>query len=479
MSDTALMRKYFLLLVCGSAFGVLQPTLAAELRVGRAAVDITPVVGTPMLTPQRPPFVLKLATEPHDPIHIKAVVLEQGGHRVAFAVCDLTSIPLQIIKDARELIGKSTQLAPEAVMISATHCHTVPQIRPRFLMKANEEQRKKTHEYVASLPGKIAEAVRLAEADLQPVHVAVANGKEDSVSFNRRYFLRDGSVVTNPFKGEDEKLNQILRPAGPIDPGVGVILFTAEAGEPLAVLINFSLHLDTMGGDAPSADFPFMIDQTLRAAEGPQVLPVFASGTSGNINHYDLTDPIRFHRVKGPQESARIGAILAAEVLRTIPKLVDVRNTPLQMAREVMRLDYHPAKAEELRAKIKDMPRYFDGEVEVINENGKMTFDAEVQAITLGDELAWVGLPGEMFVEFGLSLKDASPYRYTMIHSLANGSIGYVPNMRAYPEGSYEALATRCAPGSGERLIETATRLLIQLKEKGKSEISSVTSAAK
>jgi hypothetical protein len=70
-----------------------------------------------------------------------------------------------------------------------------------------------------------------------------------------------------------------------------------------------------------------------------------------------------------------------------------------------------------------------------------------------------------MFTEFGLSLKKASPFRYTIVHSLANGAIGYVPNRRAYPEGSYEADATRCAPGSGERLVEAATDLLIKLKD--------------
>ena len=84
--------------------------------------------------------------------------------------------------------------------------------------------------------------------------------------------------------------------------------------------------------------------------------------------------------------------------------------------------------------------------------------------IALGPELAWVGLPGEIFTEFGLALKTASPFRYTMIHELANRSIGYVPNLRAYPEGGYEATYTRCAPGSGELLVDAATRLLVKLK---------------
>ena len=107
--------------------------------------------------------------------------------------------------------------------------------------------------------------------------------------------------------------------------------------------------------------------------------------------------------------------------------------------------------------------------MDVYNEDGKVSFDAEVQVITLGNEFAWVGLPGEMFVELGLALKAASHFQHTMVHTLANGSIGYVPNRRAYPEGAREALATRCAPGSGERLIEAATRLLIECKNEGQN----------
>jgi hypothetical protein len=52
-----------------------------------------------------------------------------------------------------------------------------------------------------------------------------------------------------------------------------------------------------------------------------------------------------------------------------------------------------------------------------------------------------------------------------MIHTLANGSIGYVPDRKAYSQGAYEDTATRCAPGAGEKLVDVATRLLVSLKQ--------------
>jgi hypothetical protein len=77
--------------------------------------------------------------------------------------------------------------------------------------------------------------------------------------------------------------------------------------------------------------------------------------------------------------------------------------------------------------------------------------------------LAWVGLPGEIFVELGMAIKKASPYRFTIVNSLANGALHYVPNRKGFAEGSYEAINTSGGPGTGELLVDAATRLLISL----------------
>lgn len=60
--------------------------------------------------------------------------------------------------------------------------------------------------------------------------------------------------------------------------------------------------------------------------------------------------------------------------------------------------------------------------------------EIEVQAITLGNQLARVALPGEVIVILGLDLKLDSPSPKTMIAEMANGSIGYIPNDHAYSQ---------------------------------------------
>jgi hypothetical protein len=87
-----------------------------------------------------------------------------------------------------------------------------------------------------------------------------------------------------------------------------------------------------------------------------------------------------------------------------------------------------------------------------------------VQAIVFGRELALVGYPGDSFVELGLAIKQNSPFAFTFVSEQSgNGSISYVPNEKAFPEGSYEVDSARVAPGGGEVLATAAIRLLTEL----------------
>jgi len=99
-----------------------------------------------------------------------------------------------------------------------------------------------------------------------------------------------------------------------------------------------------------------------------------------------------------------------------------------------------------------------------LEERHDAPMEVEVQVITLGDQLAWVGLPGEIFVEHGKAIKAASPFPLTIIAELANASISYVPDRKAYPQGAYEVVSARVGPGAGEMMVDAAVRLLIQAR---------------
>ena len=81
---------------------------------------------------------------------------------------------------------------------------------------------------------------------------------------------------------------------------------------------------------------------------------------------------------------------------------------------------------------------------------------------SLGDKLAWVGLPAEVFVELGMAIKLASPFKYTIVSELANGMLVYIPDRKAYDEGGYEPMTSRCKAGCGELMVDAARKLLIE-----------------
>jgi hypothetical protein len=435
---------------------------AQTLRVGTAEVVITPPVGMPMAGY----YATRLMQGVHDDLHAKAIVISSGGQQAALVACDLIGIPPGVIEEARRLVQTDTGIRGDSVMISATHSHTGPLI-PDDGARAGAYggNLEVARQYRADLPRKIAESVRLANAHLLPARVAFGKGREDSLSFNRRFFMKDGSVGWNP-----GKLNpNIVKPAGPIDPEVPVVFFESMAGEPLATYVNFALHQDTVGGQDASADYAFTLSTLLGKVKGPGMLTVFTIGAAGNINHLDVKSATP---QKGHEEAARIGTILSGEVVKTYARLEPLRSSKLQAVHRTVSLDparLEPGDEERAAAFARQLDsgetvKFLDTvfafrALDTIARDGRQ-LDAEVQVIALGDQIAWVGLPGEIFTELGSAIKQASPFPLTIVAELAHGPVTYIPNTAAFPQGNYEVVSSRAAQGSGERLVAAARQLL-------------------
>ncbi|MEN6544886.1 MAG: hypothetical protein ABFE07_02500, partial [Armatimonadia bacterium] len=77
--------------------------------------------------------------------------------------------------------------------------------------------------------------------------------------------------------------------------------------------------------------------------------------------------------------------------------------------------------------------------------------------------LGIVGVPGEVLTEIGLQIKQRSPFAHTMVVSLANGCIGYLPTDDAVDEGGYEPGWTPVGKGTEKMLVQTSVSLLQQL----------------
>jgi len=450
-----------LLLAVAGAKGGLTTAVAAELRVGTAVVNIDPPMGIPLAGYYSERGCQGVA----DDLFAKAAVLDDGQTRVAFVVCDLIGVPRQVAVEARKLIQEQSGIPGAHVIISATHSHTGPVLVGEFA-SATGNIPPRVRSYTEALPKFIAKAVADAQAGLAPTRTSYGCAQESRLSFNRRFFMKDGTVGWNPGKLNPE----IIRPAGPIDPEVGVVYFETPDKHPQLTFVNFAMHPDTTGGTLVSADYMGALSRCLATHKGPAMLTLFANGTCGNLNHVNVrwADPQH-----GTNEANRLGAILAASVFKAYMDLVPLADTTLRVHNRTLQLPLAAITDADIRAaieiqkqgsKAKFMEQVKAQKVLDVEQRHGQSIEAEVQVIALGSDLAWVALPGEVFVEHGLNIKAASPFKQTHVIELANGDIDYVPTRAAYAEGNYEVVSARTGPGSGEMLVTAALQLLQESK---------------
>jgi neutral ceramidase len=253
-----------------------------------------------------------------------------------------------------------------------------------------------------------------------------------------------------------------------------VVLLETPENAPLAVYFNYPMHV-AIGGPKFSSDYPGMVSRLVAGALGSDVLTVFSSGAAGNINHWDvgIADP-----QTGPREVVRVGTVLAAEIFKVLRVLKPAEAAPLRVKAETIQLpvaEAQPGELERARAVMaaarKGAGVAFLDLVHTFQVVGTADYDgfipAEVQVVSIGDQVAWVGLPGEIFVELGMAIKQASPFPVTIVSELTNDDIknSYVPNRKAYREGGYEVVTAICAEGAGEMLVDAAIRLLLSAHE--------------
>lgn len=443
---------------------------AGELQVGIATTDITPPIPFRMCGY----FSERLSTGIKDPLQAKAIVFQQGADSAAFVFCDLAGVPRDVAGAARAEASAATGIPADHIAVSATHSHTGPLYFSALSDLFSQRNVKKLGKdpcdpaaYSAVLVKQIVAALVKAKMALQPMQLKCGFATEDRLAFNRRFHMKDGSVQCNP----GHQNPNIVRAVGPIDPQVGIITIQKpNADKPSAAIVSFAMHLDTVGGTEYSADYPKFVEDTLRAVYGPEFTLLFGTGTCGDINDIDVTKTSR-------RPTNEIGRMLGETVTNAIegsklksaeqPSLA-VRSTIVEAALQ----SYSESEIDQARKNLELVGTNelsFIGQVEAfkimdLQRLQGTTIPLEVQAFRLNKDTAIVTLPAEIFVQIGLAIKAASPFKNTLVIELTNESIDYIPTKNAFVEGSYEVMNSRIMPGSAEKLAEAATRLLKELE---------------
>ena len=478
------MKRYLAPLTIALCVSIATSALAKNVpvfRAGAAAIDISPR-DFPVNMPGG--FSANFAEKNHDPLHARAIVLDDGSIAVAIVLVDNLGISRDTLDIAKSLAAKKCGIPPERMLISSTHTHTAPSASVTQGPPASVAYRE------IVIDG-IVQAITKAHDNLRPAMIGAAAHPLPEEVFNRRWFLKPGEMPLNPF-GEIDlvKMNPgtspkaLLHPAGPIDPDVSVIAINdAKSRRPLAIYANYSLHY--VGGVPPgqvSADYfgEFARLMPFRVNAGADFVAMMSNGTSGDINNIPF---IVGRPPREPFEQIRIVAGKAADAAWHARNAISQYHSDARLGmlqREIGLKTRKPsaeqiawaksilAMSEEERAKQPRLAEAYARRTLALAEADETT-KVLLQAIRIGPDIAVCAIPFETFAETGLDLKKRSPFPRTIVVSIANGYHGYLPTPEQHKLGGYETwLGTNRVEKDASVII--SNHLLEMLAELAKSQ---------
>ena len=275
--------------------------------------------------------------------------------------------------------------------------------------------------------------------------------------------MKNGRTFTHPGQGNPD----ILKPAGPIDPEVGVIGAWDVDGKLRGCIVNYACHATTSPGGI-SANWIYYLENTLRGVFGPQVVVVFLQGACGDITQVDNLNP--YKQPTGDEYARLVGGRVGAEATKVLLSIARGTLAPVNARSELLQIPRRapaPARVEQAMETIAKDPKEvgasnwtFAKETVLLDSIIKLepVVDVEVQAVQVGPAV-FITNPAELFVEFGLALKKKSPFRFTFPVELADGCVGYVPTEEALNPatgGGYETRLTsysNLAPQAGAQMV--------------------------
>jgi len=445
------------------------------MKAGFAERDITPQAGMEKPGGYGKAYHSKL----HDQCKVRAAVFDDNQSRVALVGVDTLMVPRALVQRVRRQIEQACGIAPDAVLVAASHSHSagpLGMVQPGQYDRASPLVKRLAYEisscadseYINLVERELVAAVTEANEVLVDVKGAVGSGCEDKVAYNRRFRMKDGLASTHPGKCNPD----IVEPAGPADPEVGVIGAFSSEGGLLGCVVNFACHCTT-GPGGTSADWVYYLEQTIRGVMGEQAIVVFLNGACGDVTQVDNLSP---YTIDFGERSARyVGCRVGAEAVKVLVSGEKGELTPVAARTKILPIPRREPSQERLRRSLELVQRdpaevnrtdwTFAKEIVMLDAliADEPVVDVEVQAVQIGPAV-FLTNPSEFFCQYGLDLKAGSQFPFTFPVELANDCVGYVPTEEAMGEhgGGYETRLTSYSNlevGAGSRIVEALLEL--------------------
>ncbi|MBT3318355.1 MAG: hypothetical protein HN948_04745 [Clostridia bacterium] len=433
-----------------------------SIKAGVEIRDISPKQGLPL---GGYPHYPRHNTGVHDPLCACCIYLTDGVKEIAVVAMDLLFFSKKYVTAVRDRVFAECGIAPESIMISCEHTHSGPWAAGGIddeTLYDNEDMG-----YVNELLNKLVSAIVQAKSGAFDAQVAVTKGycgPEQGIGGNRR------------------------DPKGPADTDVCTIAVADMNDVVRGIYVNYALHPTVIHEDSTvvTADFPGYT-RTYLKEKYPQASLCYAQGASGNqSSRY-------FRQGQDFNEAKRIGEQIGKAAQKAIESAQFSTDMKIDAQSETMKIKTrHIPPMDQLKAdvakfgkiyedmKAADAP-YLDvqnanlkhlgaedflgltkanakGDLRLLNEEDP----AELQVLSIGEHRI-VSMPGEVFVDFALEIKNRSPYANTFVTTLAGGCLpGYVCTKESYALGGYETGASLLDPSFGYDMVETIIDMLTE-----------------
>jgi len=386
-----------------------------SLKAGVARANITPPVGT-IANGGKPS--IGITTE----LYAKALVFDDGRMKAALVTADVLLLGKQVVAETRARIEEMTDIPGAHVMFGASHTHSgaVTTMRDRWSTIEHDPS------YVDQLVAKMAGAVAEANLGLSEARIGAGEGHADA-AINRWISTPEGAKWAP-------------NPEGPVDDTLSVLRVDGPDGQPRAALVDYAAHASVMSwGRFFAADYPGFLQSVVEKVYEDRITVLFANGASGDTKikwlkkKEDGSDDFAYG---GVEDARRWGTVRAGEAIETLEQIRTEQVGDLRVASKEIEFPMLPLPTvEEVEAELKAKQK--KGEDTTWEERTLVSLRAgiaptsiigEIQVMCIGPEIILAAVPGELFAEVGLKMREEVFCKHLFIVGYANGYVGYLPS---------------------------------------------------
>ncbi len=431
------------------------------LKAGAATVIITPEESHFLFGY---PFIERMSTGTHDDLLSSALYLTDGKKHILFISNDVIYINKESTARIRNGISEKTGIPASGILIAATHTHSAP-VTVDLAISANDPIVPKVDKnYLGFMEESTVRAACQAVENAVSAEIAVVVGDATGAGTNRH----------NPEWAKDTD--------------VPAMFVKNKNNDFIGCMLVCNMHPTILHEDSTlySGDFPHFVRETLRKEVlGNDCSVVYFTGTAGNQSPRHVTKSNTF------DEAKRIGQIVANSIISKMTETVSFTSDisilisqkfidlPKRTFPSVGWAEEHRNKTkryfEELKINSKNLREIRTAEVNwfgseellylsKLAQDNKLekaygsSLPAEIQTIKVG-EWKFAAWPGEVFVEYGLELKNH--FEDIALITYANGELqGYIVTKEAQEKGFYEAGNSFFDYKAGELMLSETIREL-------------------